>query len=138
MSTSGIDVSLSILPALKIELEQSLVAAGIQANKLKLTHSESLYDTRVQRMVNPEGAVIQQLQAKVRYTCPHCQHTWTSGLGQFTAIIEQKRVKRGCYAINFRVLSYTHECKKCQVRGEVKPYEDEMERISTNVARESL
>ena len=47
MSTSGIDISLSVLAALKIELEQSLVAAGIQANKLKLTHSQNLYDTRV-------------------------------------------------------------------------------------------
>ena len=89
-------------------------------------------------MVNPEKAELHHLQAKVRYTCPSCKHIWTSGLGQFAAIIDQKRVRRGCYAINFRVLAYTHDCKNCQVRGEVKPYEDELERISTIIARESL
>ena len=47
MSSTSFDISQTILPSLKIELEQSLKAAGINPNKLKLAHSESLYDTRV-------------------------------------------------------------------------------------------
>ena len=88
MSDTGHDVSSIIQASLKIELEQSLVAAGIQANKLKLAHSEFLYDTRVSRMANPEGSKVDEIQAKVRYTCPHCKNTWTSGVGQFVAIVD--------------------------------------------------
>ncbi len=121
MNISDIDISLTVQAALENELKQSLVAAGIQANKLKLIHSQNLYDTRVQRMVNPEGTQIYPIEAKVRYTCPNCKHSW-SVLGQFAAMLDQKRVRRGCYAINFRVLAYRHECKKCHVRGKEKPY----------------
>ena len=40
MSSTVLDISPSILASLKTELEQSLVAAKIQANKLKLKASD--------------------------------------------------------------------------------------------------
>ncbi len=53
-------------------------------------------------------------------------------------MINQKRVKRGFYAINFKVIAFGRDCKNCNVKGVFKPYEDEMERIAVKAAKMSL
>ncbi len=114
-------------------------AAGIQSNKLKLAHSQSLHFTdALLSMVNPQGTIVSSVIGKVRFTCPKCRTVWTSGIGLFGVMLNQKRVKRGGYAIDFKVIVFGRDCKHCNVQGEFKPYEDEMERIAAKAAKMSL
>ena len=66
-SFPGTDVSSKILPSLKIELTQSLLAAGRNPNKLKLTNSITLLDESLSEDSNSSDAEKICIQAKVRY-----------------------------------------------------------------------
>ena len=66
-SFPGTDVSSKILPSLKIELTQSLLAAGRNPNKLKLTNSIPLLDESLSEDSNSSDAEKICIQAKVRY-----------------------------------------------------------------------
>ena len=75
--------------------------------------------------------------AKVRYTCSTCKHTWTTR-GVFDAYVRQLKQTKGRFSVDYQVIAYQHECKSCQVKGEFKPYEDELERISIGLAKSIL
>jgi len=85
----------------------------------------------------------------LRFCCPNtaCKHTWTSGLGQFAAIIDQTKFIafdeesqsfETRFSVKFRVIAYWFNCKKCGKEGDMKSYEDEMERIASITTEDIL
>ena len=105
----------------------------------ELLTSEAFYDTRIPEMPeNPFGAWVKEVDYKVRFECPSCKHTWTSGLGQLAVILLLGRAPGGLLSITFRVIAYWFECKACGKRGDMKAYEDEMERIAVIVTKKAL
>ena len=90
----GTDITKEFLPFYKKEIKESLEAAQVDTDHLaELSYDESLYDKRLVDMSDRPNARVFLLKTKVRFTCPDpaCKHTWTSGLGQFAAIIDQNK-----------------------------------------------
>ena len=85
----------------------------------------------------PDATVV-LLRPKVRFTCRSCKHTWTSALGQFAVILEQKKLSRNRYYIKTKVIAYWFNCQKCGEKGDMKSYESEMERIAAITAKQAL
>ena len=134
----GTDISQQFYPYLRTELVQNILSAKVDASKLKLTASETLFDHRIKNLPKTPGAYVEGIQTKVRFACPGCSHKWTSGLGQFAAVIKQQKLRNQGYSVDFRVIAYWFECKACKRKGDMKAYEDEMERVSTKIAKTVL
>ena len=88
----GVDITEKFMPYFKPELRQNLIAAKVNPNKLAtLQHDDTLFDFRVKDMPRTDGAHVNDIDTKVRFTCPSdsCKHTWSSGLGQLALIVKQ-------------------------------------------------
>jgi hypothetical protein len=73
---------------------------------------------------------------KGRFQCQFCRgKCWTSGLGQAVLIYTTKKLARESYIISYKLLIYTQKCKGCGNCGNIKAYEDEMERIATKFSK---
>ncbi len=87
----GTDISKEFRPFFLKEINESLEAAKVDQKHLEeLEYDDSLCDKRLVSMPNRPNARVILLKTKVRFSCPNtdCKHTWTSGLGQFAAIID--------------------------------------------------
>ena len=88
----GTDISDKFYPYFKAELDASIAVANETSEEVKfqlyeLLTSETLYDTRIKNMPKTPGAYVSPVGCKVRFKCPGCKHTWTSGLGQLAVIL---------------------------------------------------
>ncbi len=127
-----------MLPYLTTEFRESFVAAGLDpARLIELSILDTLLDTRLKNKTAKPNSHVVVLSTKVRFTCPGCKHMWTSGLGQFAAVFEQKKHGKD-FSIKFNVIAYWFECKKCGCKGDMKAYQSEMERISVVAVKQVL
>ena len=76
----------------------------------------------------------EQASLKTRYVCPDCKRAqqprcWTSGKGLFVMIYQVMENKNGSFEIKLAAWVYGSRCLGCNQLGDMKAYEDEMERI---------
>ena len=89
----GTDISDKFYPYFKEEVDASIAAANetseeeVKFQLYELLTSATLYDTRIRKMPETPGAYVAPVGCKVRFKCPGCKNTWTSGLGQLAVIL---------------------------------------------------
>ena len=126
---TAIDISDKFVPYFEKELKFAI-------KNLTLTCNTDYKDFKVsnQRKV-PDFLKRLQQSYKAKYECPVCpQRKWTTGLGQIVLLYTTKQLGNEKYAVQFKVLCYSHRCVRCNKHGNNKAYEDEMERVATGFA----
>ena len=57
------------------------------------------------------------------------KRTWTSSRGVAVILYKAKKLGRGNYQVDFNVVIYGSKCLMCGRLGDMKSYEDEVERV---------
>ena len=76
-----------------------------------------------------------QEKLKTRYECPDCRRgfhgnrRWTSSQGVCALIYKTTRLGSGHYRIEFAMYIYGSRCLQCGQLGDMKAYEDEVDRL---------
>jgi hypothetical protein len=75
-----------------------------------------------------------QTNLKTRFNCVTCrqghqQRTWTSSRGVAVIVYKTKRLGPQNYEVDFNIFIYGSRCLRCSQLGDMKAYEDEVERV---------
>jgi len=127
----AVDVGEKFHPYLREELR------GVIRN-VATTHCPDQVDFKTER--SDEGFHRFQTNLKTRFNCVACkqglqQRTWTSSRGVAVIVYKTKRLGPQNYEVDFNTFIYGSRCLRCSKLGDMKAYEDEVERVCETMTK---